>query len=249
MSLPIYFPAIMIPARYFIIAGIFYFIFYVIGKNKLGHLKIQQKFPDKKMIHAEMIYSLCTMLIFTGVAYSMFHLDIKMYRNIDNHGLPYFLLSIIFLIIFHDFYFYLTHRIMHHKKLFFIHRRHHLSINPTPWAAFSFSPIEAIIQIIWIPIIALFIPLHFFAIMTWALWMMIMNVIGHLGYEIYPRNFLNTFIVNNLLSSTHHNLHHSRSKSNYGLYFTFWDKILGTEDEKYKSTFEKIKHNSSRRNI
>ena len=132
---------------------------------------------------------------------------------------------------------------MHHKKLFFIHRRHHLSINPTPWAAFSFGPIEAVIQIIWIPIVAFFIPLHFYALMFWSFYMMIMNVIGHLGYEIFPKNFLNSFIGKILLSSTHHNLHHSRSKSNFGLYFTFWDRILKTEDENYRLTFEKIKNN------
>ena len=86
-------------------------------------------------------------------------------------------------------------------------------------------------------------PLHQFTLLIWALWMMIMNVIGHLGFEIFPKNFLNSFIGKILLSSTHHNIHHSRSKSNFGLYFTFWDKIMGTEDKNYRSTFEKIKNN------
>jgi len=58
---------------------------------------------------------------------------------------------------------------------------------------------------------------------------------------IHPKKFLDSFIGKILLSSTHHNIHHSRSKSNFGLYFTFWDKIMKTEDENYKITYKKIK--------
>jgi sterol desaturase/sphingolipid hydroxylase (fatty acid hydroxylase superfamily) len=245
MNFPIYFPAIMIPARYFIIAGLFFSIFYISKKNYYSHLKIQQAFPSKKTIYSELLFSLLTLIIFTIIAYIMFYLNnhnyTKIYRNISDYGVPYLLFSTLFLIIFHDFYFYITHRIMHYKKLFFVHKRHHLSVNPTPWAAFSFSPIEAVVQIIWIPLIALFVPLHFYALMVWSFFMMIMNVIGHLGYEIFPKNFLDSFIGKILLSSTHHNLHHSRNKSNFGLYFTFWDRILGTEDENYRLAYEKIK--------
>ncbi|MBA3898994.1 MAG: sterol desaturase family protein [Bacteroidetes bacterium] len=39
-------------------------------------------------------------------------------------------------------------------------------------------------------------------------------------------------------TSTNHNIHHQYSKSNYGLYFTFWDSLMGTlyKQEKNKST-------------
>ena len=100
-------------------------------------------------------------------------LDLMIYDDVTDYGLLYLIFSLVFLIIFHDFYFYITHKIIHHKKFFFIHKRHHLSINPTPWAAFSFGPIEAVIQIIWIPIIAFFVPLHFYALLAWSFFMMI----------------------------------------------------------------------------
>ena len=238
----------MIPARYFFIAGIFFSIFYFFKKKDYQHLKIQRKFPDKTMIYSEIFFSLLTMFIFTAVAYIMFYLKnynyLRIYRDISDYGIPYLIVSTIFLIIFHDFYFYITHKMMHHKKLFFIHKRHHLSTNPTPWSAFSFGPIEAVIQIIWLPIIILILPLHPFSLLIWVLWMMTMNVIGHLGFEIYSKNFLNGFIGKILNASTHHNLHHSRNKSNFGLYFTFWDKIMGTEDGNYKLTYEGIKKNN-----
>ena len=242
----IFVPIIMIPTRYFIVAGIFYLIFYKIFRNKFIYLRIQNRFPKPKTILTEIIFSIQTMIIFALVVILIRYLVINkysmIYREISDFGLIYFVFSIIILILLHDFYFYFSHKLIHHKKLFFIHKRHHLSTNPTPWSAFSFGPIEAIIQIIWLPIIILIIPLHPLSLLVWALWMMIMNVIGHLGFEIFSKNFLNSFIGKILLSSTHHNIHHSRSKSNFGLYFTFWDRIMKTEDEDYKKTYEHIKN-------
>ena len=248
MNFPLYLPLIMIPTRYFIIAGIFYFIFYILFKNNFIHLKIQKIFPKSKTIISEIFFSLQTMIIFAVFSILIRHLIINdysmVYMSISDYGVIYFLFSTLVLILIHDFYFYFSHKLIHYKKLFFIHQRHHLSINPTPWSAFSFGPIEAVIQIIWLPIIILILPLHPFSLLIWVLWMMTMNVIGHLGFEIYSKNFLNGFIGKILNASTHHNLHHSRSKSNFGLYFTFWDKIMGTEDENYKLTYEEIKKNN-----
>ena len=247
MNFPLYLPLIMIPSRYFIIAGIFYFTFYILFKNNFIHLKIQKLFPKSKMIASEIFFSLQTMIIFSVFAILIRHLIINdysmVYSSISDYGMIYFLFTIVLLILIHDFYFYFSHKLIHHKKLFFIHKRHHISTNPTPWSAFSFGPIEAVIQIIWLPIIILILPLHPFSLLIWVLWMMTMNVIGHLGFEIYSKEFLNSFIGKILNASTHHNLHHSRSKGNFGLYFTFWDKIMGTEDKNYRSTFEKIKNN------
>ena len=247
MNFPIYLPLIVIPARYFIIAGVFYLIFYILFKNNFIQLKIQNNFPNSKMLITEIFFSMQTMVIFGVFSILIRYLIVNdysiVYRSISDFGMLYFIFSTVVLILIHDCYFYFSHKLIHHKKLFFIHKRHHLSTNPTPWSAFSSGPIEAVIQVIWLPIIILILPLHPFSLLIWSLWMMIMNVIGHLGFEIYSKEFLNSFIGKILNASTHHNLHHSRSKSNFGLYFTFWDKIMGTEDKNYRSTFEKIKNN------
>ena len=50
-------------------------------------------------------------------------------------------------IVVHDTWFYWTHRLMHHRRLFkLFHRVHHESTNPTPWAAYCFAPLEAMAQ-------------------------------------------------------------------------------------------------------
>jgi sterol desaturase/sphingolipid hydroxylase (fatty acid hydroxylase superfamily) len=40
-----------------------------------------------------------------------------------------------------------------------------------------------------------------------------------------------------LTTVTHHDLHHAHAGTNFGLYFTFWDRIMGTEDPNYERAF------------
>jgi lathosterol oxidase len=232
-------------ARYIILAGLAYLIFYVIWKEKWTHKKIQQRFPGKERIWFEIKYSMLNMIIFVitglGVA-AMTKMGIAhFYKNISDYGWGYFFISIIIMIFLHDTYFYWAHRFMHIKKLYpYVHKVHHQSINPTPWAAFSFHPIEGFLEAAIVPIIVLIMPVHGLAIFIFVLFSTILNVLGHLGFEIYPKGFTQNkwWWWNN--TSTHHNMHHSLFDCNYGLYFNFWDKLMGTNHEKYHETFEKM---------
>ena len=244
-TLPLSFALFMIPARYFFFAGIFYIVFYMIKKRDWSHLKIQENIPPSNNIRIEIFYSTMTMLIFSIVALLIFVLHwkgmTKFYMDIGIYGTPYFIFTMIAILFIHDFYFFVTHLMMHHKKLYpIIHQVHHISLNPTPWAAFSFHPIEAVIQIAWIPIIVMIMPLHPFTIFFWAIYMMLFNVIGHLGYEIFTKRYLKG-MGKFFFSSTFHNMHHSKNNCNYGLYFVIWDRIFGTVHEEYEAKYNQVK--------
>ncbi|MHA4894836.1 sterol desaturase family protein [Pedobacter sp. PWIIR3] len=43
-------------------------------------------------------------------------------------------------------------------------------------------------------------------------------------------------------TSIHHNLHHSKFKGNYGLYFRFWDRLMGTENPNYVKEYDRIQN-------
>jgi sterol desaturase/sphingolipid hydroxylase (fatty acid hydroxylase superfamily) len=62
------------------------------------------------------------------------------------------------------------------------------------------------------------------------------SVINHLDIEIYPRNSYNTW-SKWVIGATHHSLHHTYYKYNFGLYFTFWDRIKKTESPSFKKLF------------
>lgn len=231
--------------RYFLFAGVAYFVFYVWKRKTWFYMKIQQRFPDAKDIWREIGYSLSTVLIFAGFAlliwYSKKNGYAKIYTEIEQYGWIYWLFSLIFLIFYHDTWFYWSHRWMHSSPRIFktFHRVHHLSHNPTPWAAFAFHPLEAVVEAIFLPIIVFIMPFHFSVIGLFLFWMIILNVIGHLGYEIMPRRFHQSWFGKWQNTPTHHNMHHQKNKGNYGLYFNFWDKWMGTNFENYEEEFER----------
>ncbi len=43
-------------------------------------------------------------------------------------------------------------------------------------------------------------------------------------------------------TSVNHNQHHQFFKGNYGLYFTFWDRVMGTLRTDYDKYFDEVKN-------
>lgn len=129
-----------------------------------------------------------------------------------------------------DTWFYATHRIMHHPKLFkHTHAGHHRSVQPTPWASFSFDPIEAVSSAWLLPAMALFLPIHWATALIILMLMTINSVFNHAGWEVYPKHWIDGWWGRHIITASHHNLHHTRFTGNYGLYFRFWDRVCGTD--------------------
>ncbi len=230
-------------ARYFIVAGIAYIIFYLVFKNKWLDKKIQKRFPDSQQIKREIKDSLVSLLIFTWVAVLIIMATragyTRIYKDVYAMGKWYFWLSIPLFILWHDTWFYWTHRLMHHRALFgVIHKQHHLSHNPTPWTAFAFHPLEAFIETGFVMIV-FFVPLHPFCLLIGVTWQMLFNVYGHLGFEFISSKMYHSWWGRVFNTSTHHNMHHRLTKGNYGLYFNFWDRIMHTNHPEYDNQFDK----------
>ncbi|MFN8310375.1 MAG: sterol desaturase family protein [Chitinophagales bacterium] len=235
--------------RYLVFAGLAYLIFYVWKKRDWFHLKIQKKFPGKEQMLREAGYSTLSIFIFAWMGLVVFwlhqHGHTKIYDNFSNHSVWYFLFSAVVFILAHDAYFYWTHRLMHWEKIYkYVHRTHHLSTNPTPWAAFAFHPSEAVIEVSILFIMVFAIPLHPAAIVVWILYMTLLNVMGHVGFEIFPKGFTTHPIWKYQNTSVHHNMHHRLVRCNYGLYFNYWDRWCGTNHADYHKEFEAVKSRS-----
>lgn len=148
------------------------------------------------------------------------------------------------IVLVHDAYFYWAHRAMHTKRLFkATHLHHHKSRTPTPWTAYSFSSAEAAIEAAFMPIFLAFTSMFGIAYAGLAvllfLWnMIIRNVMAHAGHELFPAGWLDIPVLKWISTTTHHDLHHS-SGYNFGFYFTFWDKLMGTEHPRYAEEFNK----------
>jgi Delta7-sterol 5-desaturase len=235
----------LLALRYFAIAGIAYLVFYIFFRKKFDRYKIQKLFPARSDYVREVGFSMLTFVIFAAIAILLVFSPIRPYTRIytepATYGWGYFVLSIILALLIHDTYFYWTHRLMHHPKLFkLFHLTHHRSTNPSPWAAFSFNPLEVVVEGAIIFVVVFLIPIHPLAIVAFLFLMTVYNVYGHLGYEIYPNRLIRSRAGKWLNTSTNHNMHHKYFRENYGLYFRFWDEWMGTTHPKYEERVNEI---------
>ncbi|WP_282134290.1 sterol desaturase family protein [Seonamhaeicola maritimus] len=221
--------------RYVLVAGIPYFWLYVIGRNKYTAIKIQRSYPGSIQVFNEVKYSLLTLFIYSsGIWLFIFWLQngyTKNYSEINEFGIPYLILSVLLMIVIHDAYSYWIHRLMHHKYLFkYTHLLHHKFKNPSPWCAFAFHPFESILTLGIIPLIMFLIPWHNIALMIFITIIILYDTFIHLGFNLKR---LKIFKWQN--TPKDHDVHHRNSKYNFGLYFTFWDRLMGTYLNNQKS--------------
>jgi sterol desaturase/sphingolipid hydroxylase (fatty acid hydroxylase superfamily) len=229
---------------YTTLASAVWVAFYVLFRFPLRHRRVGPRDPVAGQVRREIQHSVRSIAIFglvtVAVVFAARSGWTRMYVRIDDYGWTWFVASIGIMVLMHDTYFYWTHRLMHHRRLYrLFHRTHHLSISPTPWAAYAFSPLEALVQAGIGPLIVFTIPTHPLAFSAFMLWQIVFNVFGHCGYEIFPRWFLRSPLGWVLNSVTHHAQHHERFVANYGLYFNVWDRLLGTNHPDYEAKFER----------
>jgi len=233
--------------RYLLFAGIAYLLYYVVKRKDWFYGKIQQKYPERKQIWTEVGYSVLTFLVFAtvivGIRFAVMEgwMETKVYRHFADHSVLYYIATTVFIILVHDTYFYWMHRLMHHPLLYQrVHAVHHLSKDPTPWASFAFHPTEALLEIGFVPVLIFTLPLHWSSLLILSLWQIVFNVMGHLGYEIFPKGALRNPLLSWLNTSTNHNMHHKYVRCNYGLYFSFWDRVMKTNHPKYEELFDEV---------
>ena len=235
-------------ARYLIPAGLAFVTLWWVLRRRLAHRRIQDSYPARHHLRREFLYSLSSLAIFAALGavivfatmsgWTRIYLDLAE-MDLGLGGWGYWAVTLIAMILLHDAWFYWTHRAMHHRRLFrLFHRVHHRSHNPSPWAAYAFAPAEAVVQGLFIPLLVFWLPLHPSVIGLFMLHQIIRNVLGHSGFEIFPRGTARHPVGRFITTHTHHDLHHSKVTGNYCLYFTWWDRWMGTLREDYADTFD-----------
>lgn len=235
---------IVIYGRYLLMAGVAYGIFY--HWNKQGRwTKIQAAWPNKSRSRAELLESLSTAMVFALVGLFIAILSkygyTQIYHDPGAYGIIYIPFSFLLLVMVHDSYFYWLHYFMHRwPSLRKIHATHHRSYNPSPLTALAFHPTEALLEIAIIPLVVCLLPIHPGVIIFFAFFSLTWNIIGHLGYELFPVGWLTHPLGQYLNTSTHHNLHHLDGRYNFGLYFNWWDRICGTNHPNYHRYYKRL---------
>jgi sterol desaturase/sphingolipid hydroxylase (fatty acid hydroxylase superfamily) len=90
------------------------------------------------------------------------------------------------------------------------------------------------------PLFLLLVPVSWPAFGLFMIHQIARNVIGHCGYELFPARRDGRPLFDWMTTVTHHDLHHAQAGSNYGLYFTWWDRLMGTENPRYLDEFARV---------
>ena len=225
---------VIIAARYFAVAGLFHWLLWGRDPEKVSALQLSNVQPTRSAIAYEIKWSLVSSAIYAFPGAVVIEVwmagGTALYSEIGQFGWWYLPVSVLVYLFLHDTYFYWTHRAMHHPRLFArMHRTHHMSHHPTPWAAFSFHPWESVLNAFFLPVIVFFVPLHVGAALFILTVMTVASVLNHTGWEIFPSSWMRGPLGRHVITASHHNLHHTKFKVNFGLYFRFWDKVMGTD--------------------
>lgn len=225
--------------RYFSTAGLFY-LYYLNTKNRKTSAEILSQRPLRKgQIRNEIYWSILSSAIFALFGALLYWLWLNNHTAIYLDPLAYAIwylpVSLVLVLLVHETYYYWLHRAMHMKSFYkSVHKVHHQSLSTTPWTAFSFHPWESVLEALILPIILVIIPVNIYVLLVYLIFMTFSSVVNHLDIEIYPAFFRNSTFGKLWIDATHHHFHHKEFTTNYGLYFTFWDKIMGTESTNMK---------------
>jgi sterol desaturase/sphingolipid hydroxylase (fatty acid hydroxylase superfamily) len=158
----------------------------------------------------------------------------RLYAGVDSNSWWYLGVSYLAVLILQDGLFYASHRLFHHPALYAVfHRGHHRSRRPTPWTSFAFDPPEALVQALFLVGIVVLIPLHLITLLAVLCTMTVWAIVNHLGLDCLPHWFPHHLLGRWVIGPAHHSLHHRRPSVHFGLYFTLWDRVCGTEDIGY----------------
>lgn len=157
----------------------------------------------------------------------------KFYVDASAH--PWWWLPVTFALLMfgQDTYFYWTHRLLHRRSIFkVVHALHHRSLHPTAFAAFAMHPLEAVALMGFNLVFVLSVPTHLGVFAAYQVVSFALNVAGHCGVDVFPDSWARWPVLRHLNRPRAHAAHHKLYDVNFGLYFTSWDRWMGTFDDR-----------------
>jgi Delta7-sterol 5-desaturase len=231
-------------SRYLIAASLIAGLVWVLRRTSWASRKIQAREATRADFLREFSASVRTVLVYTVLGVPI----VWAFRNGYLHEYLGAVTPLSFvgylaaILLAHDTWFYWSHRAMHTPLLFkSFHRFHHRTVTPTPWTAYSFAIPEAAMMFLFMPVWFALVPTPGPVIFTFLGVMILRNAMGHAGLELHPRGWASHSALKWITTTTHHDMHHGTSfNHNYGFYFTWWDKLMGTEHPDYVKTFDRV---------
>ena len=228
--------------RYAVFAVLTWAVLWVALRGPLQGRKIRDQTPPARQLAMELVVSMRSIALFATTAVAMSLMSragaYPLQLMARTWGLAWSCTSLVLMILGHDAYYYWTHRVMHGRALFRrLHAQHHRSYNPSPFTAYRFSVGEAALMVSFVILWPFVVPTSWPVVALFIVHQIARNTLAHAGYELMPATTDGRPMFGWLTTTTHHDLHHAEPGSNFGLYFTWWDRWMGTENPDYADAF------------
>jgi sterol desaturase/sphingolipid hydroxylase (fatty acid hydroxylase superfamily) len=208
------------------------------NRRHMAARKIQPRTPDPDLIRRDILqstFSLSQIAFFFAIGSAL--------RAAGFGILPYdteLWSVLVFLpvsMVLFDAWFYWGHRLLHTPALYrTIHQWHHVSITPTPWSNNSDKFLDNLfLQSYWM-VAPLVLPAPTLVFLLHKIYDHVTGIIGHSGHEYNPSSSRWSLFP----SVTHHDLHHSHQKYNFGSTFVYWDVLMNTLHPEYYARMDRL---------
>ena len=223
---------IALAIRYLILSYGFYYLLYRIAPAWLTRRLVLGQ-PHRHDITHDLRKSLVIVGVYSIVAWLTLQLIVHGYTQVyftpSEYGWVYLIMSVPLMMMVHDTYFFWMHYVLHTRWLYRrVHSVHHQSRNPTPMSAQCFHPVEGVVEAGVYPLAAIALPMNIYALLVFYLIVFVIASYGHSGLELSNRRWAGSRWTNWMATATFHTMHHRTVKYHFGLYFTVWDRLLGT---------------------
>ncbi|HYH95226.1 sterol desaturase family protein [Hyalangium sp.] len=152
-------------------------------------------------------------------------------------SVPVALLSYAWMFVGFEVWFYVTHRLLHTRRLYRFHSQHHVAQVTEPLTSLSFSLVERLVLMgggMGMVVLAMQVmPVTQAGVMGYILTNYFLNVVGHSNTEWLPRRFVSSWVGRVFFTPTFHALHHARYQGHYGLFTVVLDRWFGTAFHDY----------------
>lgn len=192
---------------------------------------------DKGQIKSEILATIKIISFDAVLMFGLMYVDIFP-KKIE--GFAPAILTFIGMFIWYEIWFYASHRAMHTKALYWIHKQHHVAKVVNPLTSMSFSYLERFFLLVGAYVIPVSVTRAFgfqmslYGVLPYFFLNYLFNVYGHSNVEFLKNNFVRKPVGKIINTPTYHALHHARYKGHYGLFTPYLDMMFGTYFKDYE---------------
>ena len=206
---------------YFTLSGISYLIFFVWGRKRFHPTYLPDQAANRSAMKWGVIGTIGNVVLMMPFHILIANGHSQIYWDIGEYGWGWLIASFVLYLVFTETCIYWAHRWLHTDKGYhWLHKHHHEWRVTTSWVSMAFHPLDSFLQALPHHLFGFIFPLYGPIYLVMVSFVSVWSVMIHDRVSFVRFKWINY--------TGHHTLHHWYYDYNYGQFFTFWDRLMGT---------------------